>query len=51
VAVDRLVLPHVRKRLFEQVIAPPLAKELEVILTIKEVTRNKDLLGDYAEAH
>ena len=33
-----------------KVIAPPLAEELELILTVKEVTRNKDLLGDYAEA-
>jgi hypothetical protein len=33
-----------------KIIAPALTKELELILTIKEVTRNTDLLGDYAEA-
>jgi hypothetical protein len=33
-----------------KVIAPALAKELELITTIKEVTRNSALLGDYAEA-
>jgi hypothetical protein len=33
-----------------EVIAPALVKELELILTIKGVTRNTDLLGHYTEA-
>src|SRR5208283_2660035 len=38
------------KDYLSEVIALSLAKELELILTVKEVTRNRDLLGDYAEA-
>jgi hypothetical protein len=38
------------KDYLSNVIVPALTKELELILTVKEVTRNNDLLGDYAEA-
>jgi hypothetical protein len=38
------------KDYLSEIIAPALVKELELILTVKGVTRNTDLLGDYAEA-
>ena len=38
------------KNYLTEVIAPALTKELELILAVKGVTRNNDLLGDYAEA-